>query len=75
MQRYDLDVLCLQETWKKESCVKFENGYMVSLSGSDAKERSWAGVGFVVAPRCTRAVQSFKQISDRLAGLKIRVRG
>jgi hypothetical protein len=50
MRRYSIDILGIQETWISESAVYRESGHMIILSGSDLKERSWAGVGFIIAP-------------------------
>ena len=36
---------------------------------------SWAGVGLIVAPRCRHMVKSYKQVSDRLCTLRMKVAG
>ena len=74
-QEFDLDILCLQETFASNSSVEMENGYLVVLSGTDAGVRCWAGVGFIVLPRCAAAIKSFKQVSDRICCIKLRVCG
>ena len=75
MKQYEIDVLCLQETWLQESEVYGEQGYLVVLSGSDDTERSWAGVGFILAPHCRSRVKAYRQVSDRIAYVKLRVTG
>ena len=68
--------LCTQETHDTNSISRYlEGGYLLINSGADDGKRSFAGVGFIVAPWLRSAVYSFKQISDRIAVLKLRVRG
>ena len=75
MQRYGIDILCLQETWASASIEYVVNGFVFILSGSDREERSWAGVGFIVAPWCKGRVKSYMQVSDRVAYIKMKVAG
>ena len=49
MPKYSVNILCIQETWKKESAAYREDGFMIIFSGSELEERSWAGVGFIIA--------------------------
>ena len=65
MHEYHIDVLCLQETWVTQGSVRVEDDHMIIFSGSDAGARSWAGVGFIIAPRCRRYVKSFKQVPEK----------
>ena len=37
--------------------------------------RSWAGLGFIIAPQCRHMVKSYKQVSDRLCTLRMKVVG
>ena len=69
-------VLCMQET----HCVRSEyyvngDGYFVVLSGTDGQGRDFSGVGFLIAPWARSAIIGFKQISARVACLKMRVQG
>ena len=73
MLKYSIDILCIQETWKKESAAYREDGFVIVLSGSELEERSWAVVGFIIAPWCIRRVKSYRQISDRTAYIKVKV--
>ena len=75
MKRYDIDILCIQETHNNIVSVEDEQGFLVLLSGSGTDQRSWAGVGIIVAPRCRHRIKSYKQISDRLCSLKVKVDG
>ena len=75
MKMYGMDIICLQETWVPQAEYYYEGGYKVILSGSDDTQRSWSGVGFVVAPWCTHRIHGFLQFSDRMASLKLKVFG
>ena len=75
MNKYNIDILCLQETRAAASIEYVVNGFVFILSGCDREERSWAGVGFIVAPWCKCRIQSYKQVSDRIASLKLKVPG
>ena len=75
MQKYDIDILCLQETHVCSTSIYEEQGYLVIQSGSDGDARSWAGVGFIVSPRCKRRIKSYKQVSDRICLMKLTVKG
>jgi len=72
MRKLGIDILCLQETHINKTEAYTENGFQVILSGADSEDRSWAGVGFVVAPHFRSKVKSYKQVSDRLATIKVR---
>ena len=75
VKAYHIDILCIQETRTTTSQVHEEQGHLVILSGSERDGRNWAGVGFIVAPRCRYHIKSWKQVSERICSLKIRVRG
>ena len=72
----DIGILCLQETHSNgvDSFVT-EEGFFIILSGGPVGERNYVGVGFLIAPAARRFVIIFNQYSDRIASLKIRVRG
>ena len=48
---------------------------MIILSGGPGGERNSSGVSFIVAPNAKKSVITFNQFSDRIASLKLRVRG
>ena len=73
MATYGIDVLCIQETRKPKADVYFEHDHQIVLSGADCDGNTWAGVGFIIAPRLRRYVKSYKQVSDRVCVLKLRV--
>jgi len=75
MRMYGIDIICLQETWLPQAEYFYEGGYKFILSGSNDTQRSWTGVGFVVAPWCIHKIYGFLQFSDRIASLKIKVVG
>ena len=71
-----LDVLCLQELYR--SCADSyltEEGFLVILSGGPEGAREDAGVGFLVAPAARPYIITFKERTNRMASLKIRVTG
>ena len=70
METYDINILCLQETWCKQADVYTERGYFIRFSGSTGGERCWSGVGFIIAPSFRPRVRSYKQFDDRIAYLK-----
>ena len=75
MDSYGIGLLGIQETYVSASPWYYtDEGYLVILSGG-AHVRERAGVGFIVAPHLTSMVVGFRQISNRLAILKLRVRG
>ena len=72
MRKYRIDILCLQETRAPKAEYYTDNGFFIILSGSEEVKRSFAGVGFVVAPWCKHRVCGFLQFSDRMASLRVR---
>ena len=72
MLMYQIDAICLQETYTLQAEHYSIDGFKIILSGAEGVTRSWAGVGFIIAPHATRFVQSFMQYSDRMAYLKMR---
>ena len=74
MKQRRLAILCIQETHITGIHHYNENGFLVILSGGSTAEcsRSYAGVGFIVAPSAVPPVQGFCTISDRLAKLKFK---
>ena len=74
MSHYSMGILCLQETHLSNTAV-YEEGSLVILAGADGEHRSWAGVGFIIAPRCKGRVKSYKQVSDRMCSLRLKVAG
>ena len=73
MRKYRIDIICLQETWALKAEYYSEDGFRIILSGCGEKTRSWAGVGFIIAPWCKHLVKGFLQYSDRMASLKMKV--
>ena len=60
MDIYGIGILCLQETRAPKADYFDDKGFRIILSGSDAEENSsWAGVGFIVAPRYTHLICGF----------------
>jgi hypothetical protein len=75
MKRYNIEILCLQETRISDTDVYEEQGFLIILSGTGQERRSWAGVGFIVSPRMMQRIKSYKQIDDRMCSLKVKVHG
>lgn len=77
MEQRRIAVLRIQETQAKVQHTFYENGFLVVLSGctEEISGRANAGVGFIVAPWATSAVAGFRLFSDRLACLRLRVKG
>jgi exonuclease III len=77
MRIYEISIICIQETHCKGSSYFVDNGFLVVLSGVEdmGSARSYAGVGFVVAPWARHAVEGFTQYDDRLASIRVRIYG
>ncbi len=76
MRLRSIAILCLQETHDSNSiCRCLEGGYLLINSGADDNRRTYAGVGFLLAPWLRSAIYSYKQISERICTIKIRVSG
>lgn len=77
MQRQNILIMCIQETHVRELTVFKENGFLVILSGSTEINNVpfYAGVGFIVAPAATPAIIGYQLVSDRLANLRMKVKG
>ena len=75
MVQHNISILCLQETWARKAEYFADDVFKVVLSGKDASGRTWSGVGFAVAPWCSRSIARFLQYSDRLASLKMKING
>ena len=69
MRTYGIDVVCLQETRASKADIDDVGGSRVILSGKDAEEKVFTGVGFVVAPWCKKRVTGFSQYSERIAAI------
>ena len=73
MQACGIGVLCIQETHKKESCVReLCNGFLLILSGWDTNDINYAGVGFIIAPHVRRSIITYCLKSARICMLKLR---
>ena len=75
MVLHNISILCLQETRASKADYYYsEKGFRVILSGTEDVQRSWTGVGFILAPAVDHLVEGFLQYSDRLASLKLKGR-
>ena len=81
MYKYGLDFVCLQETHApKADYYSYAFGpskaqFLVILSGADGAEGRRAGVGFIVAPWTAHLIHGFLQWNERLAILKLKIKG
>jgi exonuclease III len=73
MKNNGISILCIQETHLHGVHYYIEDGFTLFLSGSaESSGRSYAGVGFLVAPWAIKSIISFRDINDRLASLRIK---
>ena len=71
-----IDALCMQETHLNGAEYYMKNDFKIVLSGSlDVETRTYASVGFLVSPKILKSTVAFKAFSDRLATLRIKVKG
>ena len=76
MKQEGIIILCIQETHVVHIDCYIEDGFTIFLSGAgEDVSKSYAGVGFIVAPWAIKAVVQFSVISDRLANLRVKVTG
>ena len=76
MNETGISILCLQETHRaKSDNFITDAGFWLILSGRSDDEREFAGVGFLIHPRVKRSIFIFRQVSNRLANIKIRIPG
>ena len=69
-------ILCLQETHLTGASYYKDDGFLFFMSGSTSDTaRTFAGVGFIVAPWAASSIISFKAISDRVGSLRVKVTG
>ena len=69
-------ILCLQETHLTGAEYYEDGGFMFFVSGATSGEaRTFAGVGFFVAPWAAGSIVSFKAVSERVASLRVKVTG
>ena len=78
MAKFNIAVLCIQETGITIDTESVDSDYVLILSGTSKPQgegRFYSGVGFLIAPWATKTIISYRLISDRLATLKLKVRG
>ena len=76
MKLRGLAIICVQETRIPHTgCSILDNGYALITSGTSDNSKTYAGVGYLVAPSLRRSIYSFKLISERTCILKLRVAG
>ena len=76
MNTNGISILCLQETHLHGVHYYTEDGFTLFLFGiAEGSGRSYAGVGFLVAPWAIKSIISFRGINDRLASLRVKQSG
>ena len=76
MRARGLAFICLQETRTPVSGSRIiEDGFVLITSGADDGKRTYAGVGFLIAPWVRQSIFTFKAVSERICYLKLRVYG
>lgn len=72
LNRYNIDVCCLQETRLSGQGQLSENGYTFYWSGKDPQQRKESGVAFAISNTIAKDLTSLPQaISDRLIRLRL----
>jgi len=74
MVRQDIQILCIQETHISGATYYLSDGYLIILSGGDGS-RERGGVGFVISPSLCSSIIGFHCKSNRLASLRVKVKG
>ena len=76
MMDHHIDILCIQETRRKISCLQeLPNNFLLILSGSDGENDIFSGVGIIVAPHCRRSLITDRQQNERMCMIKLKVKG
>jgi len=78
MAKHKVAILCMQETGITTHTENIDSDYMLILSGTSkphGEGRFYSGVGFLIAPWAIKSTISYKLLSDRLAILKLKIRG
>ena len=76
MMDHHIDILCIQETRRKISCLQeLPNDFLLILSGSDGENDIFSGVGIIVAPHCRRSLITYRQQNERMCMIKLKVKG
>ena len=68
MERYKIDVCCLQETKLKDGIDTTIQGYRFISLPSTSK---YYGNGFIVSPKWTNYIHSYWKVSDRISVLQL----
>ena len=73
MERRNVDILCLQETKRKDSKARnIGGGCKIFYNGADGRKN---GIGIVVREELAESVLKVKRVSDRLMAMKLEVNG
>ena len=77
MRNKKIAILCIQETHVHDDKYFMADGYLIVLSGGALSKngRSYTGVGFIVSPSAAKSVIGFRLVGERLATLKLKVKG
>ena len=76
MMAYHIDILCIQETRRKLSCIQeLNNDFLMILSESDGPDDIFSGVGFIIAPHCRRDIITYRQQNERMCMVKLKIKG
>ena len=72
MERRNVDILCLQETkWKGSKARNIGGGCKLFYNRADGRKN---GIGIVVREELVESVLEVKRVSDRLMGMKLKVK-
>eukprot|EP00959_Pyramimonas_sp_CCMP1952_P360298 7544842-Pyramimonas_sp.AAC.1 len=73
MGHHNIQLLCAQETRQKQAYIYDFNGYVILRSGAEGEAQSFTGVGFIISESLWKRIRSYKQVSDRIVRIKIRM--
>lgn len=68
MEKYNIDILALQETKQKETGISTIKGYNFFNSGGEDR---YLGVGFIVSKEVKESIIDFEAISNRVCKMRI----
>ena len=73
MEQWNVDILCLQETWWKGSKARnIGGGCKLFCNGANGRKN---GIGIVVREELAESVLEVKRVSDSLMAMKLEVKG
>ena len=76
MIEHEIDILCIQETRHKISCLQvLLNDYLMILSRSDDEADIFSGVGFIIISYCRNSLIIYRQQNERMCMANLKIKG